>query len=63
MEENVTTIKGSVKLEIRPLQCPLQRITCADCKYLQGTDIEMNAEGRLEAEIYCNSHNHIIANI
>lgn len=33
-------VKGSVKMEIRPLHCPLQNITCAYCKYHEETYIE-----------------------
>lgn len=46
-------IKGSIKIEIRPVKCPLQNIMCVDCKYLIDTYIEKE-NGKLTATIICN---------
>lgn len=48
-------VQGSVRLEIRPIKCPLGRITCIDCKYLADTYLEQDLEkGGLKATIQCN---------
>ena len=47
-------VKGSVKMEIRPIGCPLQNINCIACKYLVDTYLEEDMkENKLVATILC----------
>lgn len=45
-------VKGSVKMEVRPIKCPLQKIMCVDCKYHVDTYVEKEND-RLTATIVC----------
>ena len=48
-------VKGSVKMEIMPIGCPLQNINCIACKYLVDTYLEEDTkENKLVATILCN---------
>lgn len=49
-------LKGLVKMEIRPIRCPLQKTTCAGCIYHVDTYVEKGNDG-LTATILCDFNN------